>query len=106
MENGRGKIFSSISEDRKQLASCMIVHHQKRIINIINTSSTEGKNTGASHFLFDSIIQTYAGKQITMDFEGSSVHSIARFYEGFGAQQETFYNYHTTILKKQGQRFS
>ncbi|MES2621424.1 MAG: hypothetical protein V4615_11295 [Bacteroidota bacterium] len=106
IENGSGKLFSCISEEKKQLASCMIVRHEKRIINIINTSSLEGKNTGASHFLFDGIIQAYSGKDITLDFEGSSVHSIARFYEGFGAQQEIFYNYHTSVFKKYGQRFS
>ena len=33
------------------------------------------------------------------------VAGIARFYEGFGAQEEFFYNYHTTIISKLSQRF-
>lgn len=105
IENKSGKIFSAVNKEGKLFAASLIIRHQKRCINIINTSSASGKKNGASHFLFDNIIHKYAGTETILDFEGSSFPSIARFYEGFGAEEEIFYNYHTTIIRKLKQLF-
>jgi hypothetical protein len=98
VDRGAGTIFSSIDEQGKIFASALIIRHQNRLINIINASSPTGKNTGASHFLFDELIKKFAGTGITLDFEGSSIPSIARFYEGFGAKEEVFYWYKRSIM--------
>lgn len=45
----------------------------------------EGRAKGAMHFLMDAFIQRYAGEKKTLDFGGSSVESVARFYKSFGA---------------------
>jgi len=103
--NGTGKIVAAKNEEGKLTAAVMLLVHQSRIITIINTSSTQGKRNGASHFLFDKLIQKVSSTGSILDFEGSSVATIARFYEGFGAHEETFYNYHTTIINKLSQRF-
>lgn len=103
--NNSGQMFSAIDKGGKLIAASMIIRHQKRLINIINTSSALGKSAGASHFLFDNIIRKNAETETTLDFEGSSVPSIARFYQGFGAYAEIFYQYHTSIIEKQKQRF-
>jgi hypothetical protein len=105
MQRDIGKIYSAINKQGELLAACLLIHHKDHLINIINTSSALGKSSGASHFLFDSIIKTNAGSKITLDFEGSSIPGIARFYAGFGAREQAFYNYHTSIIIKQKQRF-
>lgn len=46
----------------------------------------EGKAKGAMHLLFDYFIQNNAGKRYELDFGGSSVESVARFYKNFGAK--------------------
>ena len=103
--NGTGKIFITKNQKGELAAAVMLLFHQNRIINIINTTSIEGKKSGASHFLFNSIIQKFSNRQNILDFEGSSIPTIARFYEGFGAHEEIFYKYHTTLIKKLSQRF-
>ena len=45
-----------------------------------------GKANGAMHFLFNNIIQQNAATDIILDFGGSSVDSVARFYKNFGAK--------------------
>jgi hypothetical protein len=100
ISNQSGKIFSACDSQGNLLAAALIIFHQNRVINIINTSCTAGKKHGASHFLFDAIIQQLAGQNMLFDFEGSSVPSIARFYEGFGATEECFYLYKTSVVKK------
>lgn len=88
-----GKIAVVMNTESEWLAASLLIHHRHRLINIINTSSGLGKSKGASHFLFNSIIQQNSGKDLVLDFEGSSIPSIARFYEGFGANEEPFYNF-------------
>ncbi len=46
----------------------------------------DGKAKGAMHLLFDYFIQNNAGKRYQLDFGGSSVESVARFYKNFGAK--------------------
>ena len=101
-----GHIFSAITAEGDLVAAVLIIKHQKRLVGIINTSSAEGKKAGASHFLFDQIIKKYAGSDLVLDFEGSSIPTIARFYEGFGAYEEVFFNYKTTVLRSISKRFS
>lgn len=104
---GKGQIYAACNATGELTTAVLLLFHKNRIINLINTSSTEGKKNGSAHFLFDRIIQDFASDQgkTILDFEGSSVPGIARFYEGFGAQEEVFYNYHTSLVKKLSQRF-
>ncbi len=38
-------------------------------------------------FLIDSFIRQNAGKNITLDFEGSNDLNLARFYKSFGSKE-------------------
>ena len=99
LEKKAGKFFGVTDKSGKLLAACLLLSHKGRIINIINTSSAEGKKSGASHFLFDQIIHLHSSKNLVLDFEGSSIEGVARFYEGFGAMPETFFNLQSNLVK-------
>jgi hypothetical protein len=43
------------------------------------------------HFLFDNIIYQFAGHNMFLDFEGSEIESIARFFKGFGSDKVNYY---------------
>ncbi|MCS6935070.1 MAG: hypothetical protein NZM35_07975 [Chitinophagales bacterium] len=73
------------------LAAVLLLYHASRVIALVNCSGAEGKRKGASHFLFDNIIRSESGHTKWLDFEGSSIPSVARFYEGFGAEPEIYY---------------
>ncbi len=45
-----------------------------------------GKTNGAMQLLFDFFIEEHAGLDDVLDFGGSSVETVARFYKSFGAQ--------------------
>lgn len=98
-----GQIYAMLL-DNKLVAASLVLFHPHRFINVINTSNTAGKETGASHGLFDKIIQIHANTPAVFDFEGSSIPAIARFYQGFGPVEETFYLYQTNLLKSLSQR--
>jgi hypothetical protein len=86
-------------------STMVMIQTPNRLINIINASSATGKKNGASHFLFHQVIAAFSDKNILFDFEGSSIPGIARFYEGFGAYRNDFYQLKTTVIKRLAQRF-
>jgi hypothetical protein len=45
---------------------------------------------GASHLLVDSFIKDHAARNLTLDFEGSDVQTLAFFYSCFGAVEEKY----------------
>ena len=57
-------------------------------ITFILQALQKGK-TGASHFLVNELMKLHIGKIV--DFEGSNIEGVARFYKGFGAHH-TFYS--------------
>jgi hypothetical protein len=38
----------------------------------------------------DAFIREHAGKEFNLDFEGSNIPSVARFFAGFGARPEIY----------------
>ena len=45
--------------------------------------------------IINQLVKEYAEKNILLDFEGSQIEGIARFYKGFGAVNQPYY-----VLKK------
>lgn len=99
------RIFSVENSEKQLLAAVLLVPFKRRLCAIVNTSSVEGKRLGASHFIFNEIIRYYADKDLVLDFEGSSIPGIARFYQGFGASIETYFLLKTHWLKGSKTRF-
>ncbi len=79
-----------VYKDQKLLATVFFIHFKNRIIYLIPPSSPEGKQNFAMHFLLDQMVQKYAGQKIILDFEGSNVASIARFYHSFGGKNQIY----------------
>lgn len=102
MNNKTGRMIAALNKQGAISSAAFLIFHNNRVINIAQASSPSGRNTGAAHFLFDRLIQEYAGSVKVLDFEGSSIPSIARFYEGFGAKPEMFYRFRANILDKAG----
>lgn len=67
------------------MAAGYFMQYENRLIYLKGFSSPEGRSAGAMHFLFDRIIRSLAGTEMKLDFGGSDVENVARFYKGFGA---------------------
>jgi len=72
------------------MSSCILFFSHKRIYFILAGNHPAGRTSGASHFLINEFIKEFAGQDLVLDFEGSDVQNIARFYKGFGAKEENF----------------
>lgn len=72
------------------LASGVFFFYHNRAYYILVGNHPYGRKAGASHFLINEFIKDFSNKSIVLDFEGSNIKSIARFYQGFGAKEENY----------------
>jgi len=92
MEKKMAKIFV-VKKGQKWLSATLFLITEKRIINLFVANSDEAKETNSSAFLLDRIIFLNQHKQVILDFEGSSIVGVARFYKSFGAIEQNYFQY-------------
>jgi len=84
-------LYGVLSVKNKLIATLCILDSNDKITYLLPISSNEGKSSSAMFFLIDFIIRKEANKPVKLDFEGSSIEGIARFYKGFGAINQPYY---------------
>lgn len=60
-------------------------------------SNIEGRKTGAAHLIIDTFIRKNKTVK-NIDFEGSSIEGVKRFYKTFGAKETVYFNYSANKL--------
>jgi Acetyltransferase (GNAT) domain len=99
---GRGQLLLRAVTKKQQnaneppgspLAIVLFLRDKDRIYLLQATTSAEGRDIGANHFLLDHVIREFAGQPMTLDFEGSDLPGIAHFYKSFGAQDQPYFFY-------------
>jgi hypothetical protein len=85
----------SVTNDENEiLAIALFVKDNKRIYNIMNTTTQQGRHKEANHFLLDKVLQEFAGQSLSFDFEGSELPGVREFYESFGPVNQPYFHYH------------
>lgn len=84
INSGYGKLTGAIFNDQL-CAAALFVFFGKRIYYLIPVSSNTGREKRAMFAILDHYIYTYSEKDLILDFEGSNIPGIARFFAGFGA---------------------
>ena len=77
-------------ESDSVLSAALFLRWRKRIYYLLPVSTPEGKATQSMSFLLDQLIQEYAEQALILDFEGSSIPNVARFYQGTGAVKTSY----------------
>lgn len=67
-------------------AAGFFMFSNNRFVFLKSGVTAAGKAKGAMHLLFDYFIKENSGRHYKLDFGGSSVDSVARFYKNFGAK--------------------
>jgi hypothetical protein len=75
----------AVYEKGKLCAAAFFMFCDGRFVFLKSGVTNLGKMKGAMHFLIASFIEAHAGNKKVLDFGGSSVESVARFYRSFGA---------------------
>lgn len=89
--HGFGKIAGAYSPENELCAAVFFCRWKNRVIYLNAVSSKEGKENRAMFLLLGRFFKNAAGHSLTLDFEGSMLPGIARFFEGFGATPEIYF---------------
>ena len=90
----------NIFHEEKIVCIGFFLKYNGRIYYLFGASSKEGKKYGATTFLLDSVIKEYSKTENILDFEGSTIPSIASFYKSFGSELTHYYNYKSNAIKR------
>lgn len=75
------------------VAVSIFLRYGNRFYNLFPLSTEAGKEYRAMFMLIDTLIKTYAESEYILDFEGSELSGVRRFYQGFGAKEDVYYYY-------------
>lgn len=98
LTRGFGQIYGVYSHKNQLCATVFFLRGKNRVTYLNPVSSPSGKEFQSTYFLVDQFIRENAGKNYFIDFEGSMIPGVARFYEGFGATPEKYYQYRLNNL--------
>ena len=82
------------------LAAIFLLRTGNRWLYLKGFSTETAKKCGAMAFLFDHFIQHHCGENRVLDFGGSSVKTVARFYQGFGSSDCVYLHLRVNRLPK------
>lgn len=97
-EQGALKIMSASQED-KIVTQIAFVVSDNRIIQLMNSTSEEGRKLHGNSHILNHFIQQYADKPYVLDFEGSQIEPIAHFNKGFGAVNHPYFHLMSNRLR-------
>lgn len=89
--SGKGTVYAAYNRENSLCAAAFFLHSGNRVVYLNAASNAEGKNTSAMFLIVGQFIREHAGTGMILDFEGSSIPGIARFYQGFGAMPEPYF---------------
>ena len=95
---GKGKIYGVYTNNNELCAAAYFCKNKERLIYLSAATNTTGKELGGMYFLLNEFIKQHAGNTIILDFEGSIIPGVARFYSGFGAKAESYFQLHFNRL--------
>ena len=82
------EVINSLCET---MATVIMLNDGRRLYNLMNTTTDEGRKNEANYLLFDAIIQEFAGQKLVLDFEGSDLPGVKRFYESIGPENQPYF---------------
>jgi len=92
-------ICRSVVDNNKQLLAAIVGFKDgKRMYNLLNLTTPEGRKKSANYFLFDQLLREWSGHPIWLDWEGSELPGVQSFYLQWGGEWEYYYHVHLNRL--------
>lgn len=85
-------VIGAFNANGNLIAGTLFYGNSNRMVFLFSASSDEAKQNGAMSLIVDSFIRENAKKVNVLDFEGSSIPGLARFYSSFGAINNPYFN--------------
>lgn len=79
------EMYAVFSPENELCAAAVFLMSHNKSIMLVSASNETGKQMRAMFLIVNQHIKNHAESNLTLDFEGSNIEGIARFYRGFGA---------------------
>jgi hypothetical protein len=96
----KGEIYGAYDASNNLIAAAFFLRFGQQCIYLVASSTEAGTAQSAMFLLVDTYIVNNSQKQSMLDFEGSNIAGIARFYSGFGATHQIYYSFHQNRLSQ------
>jgi len=96
--NKKGRVIGVRDGRKKVIFGIFLVetHGTKTILFVVNSKQSRERRIG--YFVVNDLIKKYASTRNILDFAGSSIPSIASFFESFGCEKIPFYRIYQNRL--------
>jgi hypothetical protein len=84
--NGVGELYGAYTARNELCAGALFLKSNGKAIYLLASSTYEGREHRAMFALIDHYINQNSESHLILDFEGSNIESVAKFYAGFGAK--------------------
>jgi len=85
-----GHVLGAYDRNNQLCAGVFLLQSHHRLVFIFSATNAIARNNGAMHLLVDRLINKFAGQHLTLDFEGSEISGLARFYASFGSVETRY----------------
>lgn len=89
-ENGMAFKLAIRDDKGELLAAGVFANFRERLYYVFGAPTPKGRAHQSTHVLIDCVVQKYAGTNYSLDFEGSSIPSVAMFYKKFSPVNEPY----------------
>ena len=79
------EIYGAYTRQNTLCAATLFIISNGRAINLVSVSNDDGKELKAMFMIMDEFIKRNTGKNLILDFEGSNIEGVGRFFKGFGS---------------------
>jgi hypothetical protein len=84
-------LYGVYNSENELISALCLLHSKGRFIYLLPVSNEMGKKTSAMFLIISEFIRQHSASSKLLDFEGSRVEGIARFYEGFGGKLKPYF---------------
>lgn len=99
-----GFVRGAYSKNNELTGAALFMKHNNRLLYVNAVSSNQGKKNRSMYAILNSVIEQYEQQPLILDFEGSNIEGIAKFFASFGASPEIYrqikYNNLPFLLKR------
>ena len=90
IQRNKGKIYAARSANGEIGTVRFCLESNGRIILLFGVTTSAGRRLHSNICLFDYLIEQNAKKKLLLDFEGSSIPAVAKFFKNFNPEVRSF----------------
>jgi hypothetical protein len=97
-ESGQHIVRCVMDSHEQLLAAFVGLKDERRIYNLLNLTTPEGRKCSANYYLFNELLKEWSGNPLLLDLEGSELPGVQAFYLHWGGDWETYFHVHHNRL--------